>query len=192
MIFLSPFVGYSLSSILNNHVHIRLGQRGVAIIGPSCHLISYIIIALHPPYPVLVVMFVFVGFGNGLLDAAWCAWLGNMANANEVQGILQACYALGATVAPLITTGLISSGGLGWYSFYYIMVRLNFPVPETPLSSLKKRIFYHYACKVKDSFCENFSFYFETSFTSFVIFRGCSLIVFHSKILMKFLPENMR
>jgi fucose permease len=70
-------------------------------------------------------MFIFVGFGNGLIDAAWCAWIGNMANANEVQGVLQACYALGATVAPLITTGLISSGGLGWYSFYYIMVRLD-------------------------------------------------------------------
>ncbi|KUJ19598.1 MFS transporter-like protein [Mollisia scopiformis] len=122
LIFLSPFVGYSLSSILNNHVHIRLGQRGVAIIGPACHLVSYIIIANHPPYPVLVVMFIFVGFGNGLIDAAWCAWIGNMANANEVQGVLQACYALGATVAPLIATGLISSGGLGWYSFYYIMI----------------------------------------------------------------------
>ncbi|CZR69988.1 related to tetracycline resistance proteins [Phialocephala subalpina] len=122
LIFLSPFVGYSLSSILNNHVHIRLGQRGVAIIGPTCHLVSYIIIAIHPPYPVLVVMYIFVGFGNGLIDAAWCAWLGNMANANEVQGVLQACYALGATVSPLIATGLITGGGLGWYSFYYIMI----------------------------------------------------------------------
>lgn len=124
LIFLSPFIGYSLSSILNNHVHIHLGQRGVAIIGPTCHLISYIIIAIHPPYPVLVVMYIFVGFGNGLIDAAWCAWIGNMANANEVQGVLQACYALGATVSPLIATGLISGGGLGWYSFYYIMVSI--------------------------------------------------------------------
>lgn len=71
-------------------------------------------------------MFIFVGFGNGLIDAAWCAWLGNMANANEVQGILQAFYALGATIAPLIATGLVSSGGLGWYTFYYIMVSMAF------------------------------------------------------------------
>ncbi|KAF8851758.1 MFS transporter-like protein [Acephala macrosclerotiorum] len=127
LIFLSPFVGYSLSSILNNHVHLLLGQRGVAIIGPTCHLVSYIIIAIHPPYPVLVVMYIFVGFGNGLIDAAWCAWLGNMANANEVQGVLQACYALGATVSPLIATGLISGGGLGWWSFYYIMVKPSLP-----------------------------------------------------------------
>jgi MFS family permease len=103
-------------------MHIKFGQRGVAIVGPACHLISYIVFSLHPPYPVLVVMFIFVGFGNGLIDAAWCAWIGNMANSNEVSGFLQACYALGATVAPLIATAMISKGGLGWYAFYYIMV----------------------------------------------------------------------
>ena len=100
----------------------KLGQRGVATIGPVCHLVSYIIFAFHPPYPVLVVMFIFVGFGNGLIDAAWCAWVGNMANSNEVSGFLQACYSLGATVAPLLATLLISKGGLGWWAFYYIMI----------------------------------------------------------------------
>lgn len=105
-------------------MHVKFGQRGVAIVGPACHLISYIVFSVHPPYPVLVVMFIFVGFGNGLIDAAWCAWIGNMANSNEVSGFLQACYALGATVAPLIATAMISKGGLGWYAFYYIMVSL--------------------------------------------------------------------
>lgn len=103
-------------------MHVKFGQRGVAIVGPACHLISYIVFSVHPPYPVLVVMFIFVGFGNGLIDAAWCAWIGNMANSNEVSGVLQACYALGATIAPLIATALISKAGLGWYAFYYIMV----------------------------------------------------------------------
>jgi fucose permease len=100
----------------------RFGQRGVAIIGPLCHLLAYVVISVHPPYPVLVVMFVFVGFGNGLIDAAWCAWIGNMVNANEVSGVLQACYSLGATVAPLIVTAMIEKGGFSWYVFYYMMV----------------------------------------------------------------------
>ncbi|RDL41656.1 uncharacterized protein BP5553_01635 [Venustampulla echinocandica] len=50
-----------------------------------------------------VVMYIFVGFGNGLIDAAWCAWIGNMANAHEL-------------------SGMITSGNLGWYSFYYVML----------------------------------------------------------------------
>lgn len=125
LIFLSPFLGYSLASFVNNVVHVRLGQRGVAVVGPLCHLIPFVVVAIHPPYPVLVVMFVFIGFGNGLIDAAWCAWLGGMANANEVQGFLQACYSLGATVAPLIATGLIEKTSLDWYGFYYVMASIR-------------------------------------------------------------------
>jgi hypothetical protein len=34
-------------------------------------LIAYVVIAVHPPYPVLVVIFMLAGFGNGLADAAW-------------------------------------------------------------------------------------------------------------------------
>ncbi|KAI9739949.1 MAG: hypothetical protein M1818_005005 [Claussenomyces sp. TS43310] len=122
LVFLSPFAGYTVASIINNAIHVRFGQRGVAILGPLCHLISYIIMAVHPPYPVLVVVFIFVGVGNGLLDAAWCAWIGNMASANQVSGFLQGCYSGGATVAPLIATAMFTKGGLPWYSFYYIMI----------------------------------------------------------------------
>jgi fucose permease len=121
-VFLSPLVGYTASAILNNTVHLRFGQRGIALIGPLCHLVSYIIIALHPPYPVLVVAFMISGFGNGLEDAAWNAWIGNLANANEVLGFLHGFYGLGATISPLIATSMITKANMPWYAFYYIMV----------------------------------------------------------------------
>jgi fucose permease len=117
-----PFAGYTLASAVNNAMHVNFGQRGVAIVGAGCHLVTYIVFACHPPYPVLVVFFVVVGFGNGIIDAAWCAWIGNMASANQLMGLLQASYALGATVSPLIATAMITQGNLGWYTFYYIMV----------------------------------------------------------------------
>jgi fucose permease len=103
-------------------MHVRFGQRGIAIVGPLCHLIPYIVLATHPPYAVLVVMFIFIGFGNGLIDAAWCAWIGNMANANQVSGFLQACYALGGAVAPLIAAEMLAKEGLPWWDFWYVMV----------------------------------------------------------------------
>ncbi|TKA78790.1 hypothetical protein B0A49_00822 [Cryomyces minteri] len=122
LIFLSPLVGYILSALLNNTIHLKLGQRGVAIIAPSCHLIAYVVIAVHPPYPVLVVIFMLAGFGNGLEDAAWNAWLGNMANANEILGFLHGFYGLGAVLSPLIATTMITKANLPWYSWYYIMI----------------------------------------------------------------------
>ena len=126
LVFLSPLVGYTASALLNNSIHLKYGQRGVGILAPICHLIPYIVIAVHPPYPVLIVIFSIAGFGNGLADAAWNAWLGNMANPNEVLGFLHAFYGLGAVLAPLIATTMITKGHLPWYTFYYVMISLAF------------------------------------------------------------------
>ncbi|KAH8747183.1 major facilitator superfamily domain-containing protein [Diaporthe sp. PMI_573] len=122
LIFLSPFVGYTLSALLNNLIHEKFGQRGVATICSSCHLIAYVIACVHPPYPVLVVVYMLAGFGNGLGDAAWNAWIGNMANANEVLGVMHAFYGAGGVIAPLIATAMITKANLQWYHFYYIMI----------------------------------------------------------------------
>ncbi|KAK3621535.1 hypothetical protein LTR56_019260 [Elasticomyces elasticus] len=122
LIFLSPFVGYVGAALLNNAIHMKFGQRGVAFMAPLCHLLAYVVICVHPPYPVLVVVFILAGFGNGLEDSAWNAWIGAMANANEVLGFLHAFYGLGATIAPLVATTMMTKGGLPWYTWYYIMV----------------------------------------------------------------------
>jgi hypothetical protein len=126
LVFLSPLVGYTASALLNNSIHLKYGQRGVGILAPICHLIPYIVIAVHPPYPVLIVIFSIAGFGNGLADAAWNAWIGNMANPNEVLGFLHAFYGLGAVLAPLIATTMITKGHLPWYTFYYVMISMAF------------------------------------------------------------------
>ncbi|KAJ5786975.1 Major facilitator superfamily domain general substrate transporter [Penicillium paradoxum] len=122
LVFLSPLVGYTAAAFLNHRIHYTFGQRGVAIIGPTCHLIAYIINCIHPPYPALVVSFIFAGLGNGLEDAAWNAWIGNMANANELLGVLHGIYGAGAVMSPLVATSMITKGGLSWYYFYYVMV----------------------------------------------------------------------
>jgi fucose permease len=127
LVFLSPLVGYTASAFLNNTIHLKFGQRGVGVLAPACHLAAYIVIAVHPPYPVLVVVFMIAGFGNGLADAAWNAWMGNMANPNEILGFLHGFYGLGAVLAPLIATTMITKGQrLPWYTFYYVMVSSHF------------------------------------------------------------------
>ncbi|GAB1198334.1 hypothetical protein APSETT444_007653 [Aspergillus pseudonomiae] len=122
LVFFSPLGGYTLAACLNNRIHAKLGRRGIAWLAPGCHLIAYIINCLHPPYPVLVVSFIFAGFGNGLGDAAWNAWLGNMVNANQLLGLLHGFYGAGGVLSPLIATSLITKAHLEWYYFYYIMI----------------------------------------------------------------------
>jgi fucose permease len=69
-----------------------------------------------------VIIYIIGGLGNGLEDAAWNAWVSNMANTNEVMGFLHACYGLGATLSPLIATAMITKANLPWYSYYYLMI----------------------------------------------------------------------
>lgn len=122
LVFLAPVVGYVTSAFMLNQIHVRFGQRGIAIMGPGSHLIAYIIVCVHPPYPVLVIVLILAGFGNGLQDGAWNAWLGDFANANEILGFLHGFYGLGAALSPLIATTLVTKAGWQWFEFYYIMV----------------------------------------------------------------------
>ena len=105
----------------NNKIHMTIGQRGIAIMCSLCHIIPFLAIALHPPFSAVVVFYTIMGFGNGLIDAGWNAWIGDMANANQILGFLHGFYGLGATVTPLVATAMVTKGGLGWQKFYYVM-----------------------------------------------------------------------
>ena len=105
-------------------MHLLVGQRGVAFIGALCRLIAYIVVAVHPPYPVITIFYILVGYGIGIIDAAWNAWIGDLVHANQLLGILHGFYGLGGTVSPLIIAALATKSGLPWYTFYYVMVSL--------------------------------------------------------------------
>ena len=122
MVFLPALVGYLGSAALNEDLHLHLGRRGIAIIGPVCHLVTFVVAALHPPYPVLLVAIAFSGFGNGILDAAWNAWISEMPRANEFMGVLHSLYGVGATVSPLVATAMITKGHTEWFALYYVLV----------------------------------------------------------------------
>ena len=103
-------------------ISMSLGQRGIAIIGALCHLIPFIIMAVHPPhFAAYLVFYVFVGLGNGLLDSAWNAWISDMVGANALMGLLHAFYGFGATVSPIVATNMIGAG-LSWWKYYWTLV----------------------------------------------------------------------
>ncbi|KAI7781348.1 major facilitator superfamily transporter [Diaporthe eres] len=125
LIFLTPFAGYSVAAFTNARIHQTFGQRGVAIMAPLCHIVTYIILALHPPYPVLVIANTISGFGNGLTDACFCAWVGGMDKANTIQGFLHSFYSVGALISPLVATSMVVKAELPWYNYYYLMIGMS-------------------------------------------------------------------
>ena len=122
LIFLAPFAGYSVAAFINATIHNKFVQRGIAVMAPICHIITYTMLSAHLPFPVLVIANAISGFGNGLTGACFCVWVGVMDNANAVQGVMHSCYSIGALLAPLIATSMVVKAELPWYNFYYFMV----------------------------------------------------------------------
>ncbi|KAB8235295.1 hypothetical protein ETB97_004608 [Aspergillus alliaceus] len=120
-VFLSPCVGYATAALVSNWIHVHFGRRGIALLGPAFHVIAYGTSSLHPSFGVLVFVFVLAGLGSGLLDAGWNAWIGSMQDSSKPMGILHGFYGLGAALAPLIATSLITKSGWTWYEVYCIM-----------------------------------------------------------------------
>ncbi|KAK8863272.1 major facilitator superfamily domain-containing protein [Apiospora arundinis] len=124
LLFLSSFVGYLVAALSNNLIHHHLGQRGVALIAPSARILGYVLLSLHLPFPALPPLMLLPGFGSGLEDSAWNAWIGNMESANELLGFLHGSYGLGATIGPLVSTAMVVKAGLPWYAYFYLMIGL--------------------------------------------------------------------
>lgn len=124
LIFLAPLVGYTIAASTCDRTHLLVGQRGVAVVGAACRLVAYIVIFVHPPYPVIIISYILVGYGIGIIDAAWNAWVGDLVSANQLLGLLHGFYGLGATVSPLILTAMVIRSGFQWYAFYYVMTAL--------------------------------------------------------------------
>ncbi|KAL5338578.1 major facilitator superfamily domain-containing protein [Aspergillus crustosus] len=126
VVFISPLVGYVIAALVSNKLHTTIGQRGIAILAPACHLIAYIICCVHPPYPALVVAYIFAGTANGIHEAAWNTYIGNMDKSSEVLGILHGVYGLGAVISPLVATNLITKAHIGISAISAILCPLTF------------------------------------------------------------------
>ncbi|KAI0595775.1 tRNA wybutosine-synthesizing protein [Biscogniauxia sp. FL1348] len=125
LIFLAPWGGYLVAAFSNNLIHHYFGQRGVAVLGPLTRILGYIALSVHPPFAALPPLMLLPGFGSGIEDSAWNAWIGNMESANELLGFIHGGYGLGATIGPLIATAMVTKVDLPWYTFYYLMLGLS-------------------------------------------------------------------
>lgn len=122
LIFIAPLTGYLIAASLNSTVHAKLGRRGVAIIGPICHVLQALVFSVHPPYSAILVAFAITGFGIGVLDSALCAWASSLPSPNTAQGFLHGSFSLGATFGPFIATTMFAEAKLPWYTYYYVLV----------------------------------------------------------------------
>ncbi|KAJ3466417.1 hypothetical protein MRS44_003981 [Fusarium solani] len=117
LLFLSPVIGFIISTLSNHVLHSTIGRRGMAPLASASQIIAYTIACFHPPFYALVVAFAFIGLGAGLKNASWNGFISGFKNSNELLGLLHGFYGLGATILPLISSFLLSHG---WKCFYLL------------------------------------------------------------------------
>ncbi|CAG9949382.1 unnamed protein product [Clonostachys rosea f. rosea IK726] len=118
--FLTPFVGYSLAAFYQCDYPHEMGTERNCLYCADLPYHHLRCLAIHPPWPVLIIINIFSGFGNGACDACFCAWVGVMSKANTIQGFMHACYSVGALLAPMIATSFVVSGKL---PMVYLLLR---------------------------------------------------------------------
>ncbi|KAI9149080.1 Bypass of stop codon protein [Paramyrothecium foliicola] len=120
-IFLFVVGGYVLGAQLNDFIHSKFGQRGVAIIGPAAHLISVSGASLHPPYSILLILIAIGAFGTGTLDGSWSSWAGALEKASTISGLLHGAFSTGAAAGPALVGALLSMEQGKWYQWYSVL-----------------------------------------------------------------------
>ncbi|KAL8695171.1 MAG: hypothetical protein Q9218_000339 [Villophora microphyllina] len=113
---------YRLAAVFFAFLNFGMNDGSYGALVP--YITAYAVIATHPPYPAVVTILALAGLGNGIVDAAWNAWIGSLAHTNQLLGLMHGFYGLGATISPLIATTMITKSHLGWWTFFYLMAGL--------------------------------------------------------------------
>ncbi|KAK9477093.1 major facilitator superfamily domain-containing protein [Lipomyces japonicus] len=117
---LAPAFGYILSAFACPLVHTYFGRWGSSVLSTLLLTIGYSIICFAPSLQVLILAYSITGLGNGVMDAAWHAYIGDLQDSNELLGVLHGFYGAGAICSPLLATAMVTSG-IQW-SYYYILL----------------------------------------------------------------------
>lgn len=123
LMFVTNAIGFISAAPLVQILQARFGRAKVLAMSMSIMATAYIMLVCNPPFPVVVLAFLLLGFGiafNLALNTTFCAGLaGNTA----ILGIFHGGYGVGGTVGPLIATTLVTHGH-AWSTFYFLALAL--------------------------------------------------------------------
>ncbi|KAF9528690.1 major facilitator superfamily domain-containing protein [Crepidotus variabilis] len=126
MIFVGNGFGYVCAGGLNIWLNDRFGFGMIITIGAACQLLSSVIIATAPPFPVLVCAYVIAGFGLGLEAAQGNGFVGSLQdNMATKMGIFHASYGLGAFCSPFASTRFSTLSDRKWAYHFIITAVLS-------------------------------------------------------------------
>lgn len=119
LIWVSNAIGFILAAFCAEYIDSKFRRSKSLMLSEVSIIIGYVIVACPVPFPVVVVSYLFMGFGQALNIALNNVWCSNLANSTVVLGAAHGSYGVGGIVGPVLATALVSNG-INWHRFYAI------------------------------------------------------------------------
>ncbi|MFL5653120.1 MAG: MFS transporter [Ktedonobacteraceae bacterium] len=124
LLFLFATIGYLVAAFNSGLLVEKLGNRFFLILGVSTFLLSAATLSLMPPFLVVLLMLLPLGFGVAILDAGLNAYIAGLPRNTALLNYLHAFYGAGALLGPIIASTILAIG-LGWNSAYVVWVGMS-------------------------------------------------------------------
>lgn len=131
LIFITNAVGFILTAPLVQAIEHRFRRARAYMFAGSLNAVAFIAIISKPPFPVVVVSFFLPEFRMAFNLALNSVFRANLSRGTVILGFMHGSYGVGDTLAPPISTAIISKG-IQWPHFYLVplsrvLIGIGFP-----------------------------------------------------------------
>ena len=138
LLFLAGTLGYLIAAFASGPLVERLGLRRFLLLGIGGFLGSAALMTLRPPFVLVLVVLLLLGFGVAILDAGLNTYIAGLPDNTALLNYLHAFYGLGALIGPLVASGVLALGGV-WNQVYGIWVAISLIVLAGVLAWVPRR-----------------------------------------------------
>ncbi|KAI9649738.1 hypothetical protein NHQ30_002319 [Ciborinia camelliae] len=124
LIFITQAIGYISAAFFIDAIRARFGRAKSIMFAEAIMSIGYVMIVANPPFPVVVMAFLFIGFGMAINLSLSNVFAANLDNGTKMLGYMHGAYGLGGIIAPLAATALVSAG-ISWSHYYFIPLAMT-------------------------------------------------------------------
>jgi fucose permease len=121
LLFLAGTFGYLTASFNNGLLLDKLGNRRFLLLGTLLMGLGFALLSSRPPFVLLLVGIVPIGFGSAMLDAGLNSYIASLPENTARLNYLHAFYGTGALLGPLVASSFLAVGWV-WNSVYFVWI----------------------------------------------------------------------
>ncbi len=126
LIFITGSGGFALSGVTAGTLIHRAGFRTALAVGGAAYLLAALGTAVRPPFVVLVLVQVLLGYGTGVLESVLNAYLAGLPEPGGPLNRLHAFFGVGALIGPSLAAWMLSR--VSWPTVWLVLALLCAPL----------------------------------------------------------------